>query len=310
MTLVMEKTELHAADTTTTTPSSFELKVEIGTTAAFAFLLDPSGEGSGPEHFRRGRKRLPRYFDWLEVPSERALSVVDELMPRQPELLSPLPFNLLVSPRWAGNARSVEVFVNMASRRHNESLVRVPAWAKFLIGHQPVERWIALQPYLARLGKVALIGVDTSSTGEHALEVLVRADDFQAEHLKRFAMLAGAPSGQLVHLWRSLSASRGSDSGPTILSIRLAGDESLDVGVTFPARRAGSAIEIQKRIQALAHVYDLDISRYLKSIEELKRLSGRPPQHTVLGLSSKNGRIVLTASFESVAAHHGMARVS
>ncbi len=169
MTLVMEKTEAHAADTTT--PGSFELKVEIGKTAAFAFLLDPSGDGSGPEHFRRGRNRLPRYFDWLQVPSERALSLVDELMPRHPEVLPPLPFNLLVSPRWARSALSVEVFVNMAFRRHNELLVRVPAWAKFLIGHQPIERWIALQPYLARLGKVGLIGVDTSSTGGQRTEV-------------------------------------------------------------------------------------------------------------------------------------------
>ncbi len=101
-----------------------------------------------------------------------------------------------------------------------------------------------------------------------------------------------------------------SDPGPTILSIRLAGDESLDVGVTFPARRAGSSIGIQKQIQSLAHVYDLEIGRYLKSIEELKRLSGRAPEHTVLGFSSKNGRIVLTASFESVAAPYGMSRAS
>ena len=308
MTLVMEKTEAPAADTTT--PGSFELKVEIGKTAAFAFLLDPSGDGSGPEHFRHGRNRLPRYFDWLQVPSERALSLVDELMPRHPEVLPPLPFNLLVSPRWAGSAQSVEVFVNMAFRRHNELLVRVPAWAKFLIGHQPIERWIALQPYLARLGKVGLIGVDTSSTEGHALEVLVRADDLQAVDLKRLATLAGAPSGQLLHLWRSLSMTGVSDPGPTILSIRLAGDESLDVGVTFPARRAGSSIGIQKRIQSLAHVYDLEIGRYLKSIEELKRLWGRAPEHTALGFSSKNGRIVLTASFESVAAPYGMSRAS
>ena len=310
MTLVMEKTEAHAAETTTLTPGSFELKVEIGKTAAVAFLLDPSGDGSGPEHFRRGRNRLPRYFEWLQVPSDRALSLVDELMPRHPEVLPPLPFNLLVLPRWAGSAQSVEVFVNMTFRRHNELLVRVPAWAKFLMGHQPIERWIALQPHLARLGKVSSIGVETSSTGRHALEVVVRVDDLKAEDLKRIAMLAGAPSGQLVHLWRSLSISSSSDAGPTLLSIRLAGEESLDVGVTFPAWRAGSSTEIQKRIQVLALVHDLEVSRYLESIEELRQQTGRAPEHTMLGFSSVNGRVVLTASFESVAAHYGMALAS
>ena len=308
MTLVMERTEAHAADTAT--PGSFELKVDIGKTAAFAFLLDPSGDGSGPGHFRRGRNRLPRYFDWLQVPSERALSLVDQLMPRQPEVLPPLPFNLLVSTRWAGSAQSVEIFVNMAFGRHNELLVRVPAWATFLMGHQPIERWIALQPHLARLGQIGLMGVDTSSTGGHALEVLIRADDLQAEDLKRIATLAGAPSGQLLHLWRSLFTTGVSDAGPTLLSIRLAGDASLDVGVAFPARRAGSSLDIQKRIQSLAYVYDLEIGRYLESIEELKGLSGRAPEHSMLGFSSKDGRIILTASFESVAAHHGMSRAS
>ena len=308
MTLVVERTGAHAADTTTS--GSFELKVEIGKTAAFAFLLDPAGEGSGPEHFRRGRNRLPYYFEWLQVPSEPALSLVDELVPRHPEVLPPLPFNLLVSPRWAGSARSVEVFVNMASRRHNESLVRVPSWAKFLMGYQPIERWVALQPYLSRLGKVGMIGVETSSTGRHALEVLVRVDDLKAEDLKRIATLAGAPSGQLLHLWRSLSIAGGSDPGPTLLSIRLAGEESLDVGVAFPARRAGSSTEIEKRIQVLALVHDLEASRYLESIEELRRQRGRAPEHTMLGFSSVNGRVVLTASFASVAAHYGMARAS
>ena len=308
MTLVMERTEAHAADTTT--PGSFELKVDIGKTAAFAFLLDPSGDGSGSGHFRHGRNRLPRYFDWLRVPSERALSLVDQLMPRQPEVLPPLPFNLLVSTRWAGSAQSVEIFVNMAFGRHNELLVRVPAWATFLMGHQPIERWIALQPHLARLGKVSSIGVETSSTGRSALEVVVRVDDLQAEDLKRLATLAGAPSGQLLHLWRSLSISDGSDSGPTLLSIRLAGEESLGVGVTFPAWRAGSSTEIQKRIQVLALVHDLEASRYLESIEELRRQTGRAPEHTMLGFSSENGRLVLTASFESAAARYEVPRAS
>ena len=308
MTLVMERTEAHAADTTT--PGSFEVKIEIGKTAAVTFLLDPSGDGSVPERFRGGRNRLPRYFEWLQVPSERALSLVDELMPRHPEVLPPLPFSLLVSPRWAGSAQSVEVFVNMAFRRHNELLVRVPAWAKFLMGHQPIERWIALQPHLARLGKVSSIGVETSSTGRHALEVVVRADDLQAEDLKRLASVAGAPSGQLLHMWRSLSERSVSDPGPTLLSIRLTGEESLDVGVTFPGWRAGSSAEIQKRIQVLALVHDLEASRYLETIEELRQQTGRAPEHTMLGFSSENGRIVLTASFRSIAAHYELSLAS
>ncbi len=111
-------------------------------------------------------------------------------------------------------------------------------------------------------------------------------------------------------MWRSLSISDGSDPGPTLLSIRLAGEESLDVGVTFPAWRAGSSSEIQTRIQLLARDHDLETSRYLESIEELRRQSGRAPEHTMLGFSSENGRVVLTASFKAVAAHYGVPRAS
>ena len=99
MTLVMERTE-----TPTPAPTRdgrFELNVSIGKTAEFGFLLDPAGKGSGPEHYRQGRKRLPHYFDWLDVPSDPVLSLVDELMPQHPEILPPLPFCLLVAPRWA-----------------------------------------------------------------------------------------------------------------------------------------------------------------------------------------------------------------
>lgn len=311
MTILMEKTkvsEARAADTTTS--RSFELKLYIGETAAFGLLLDLSGGASGPEHFRRVRKRLPPYFEWLQVPSEPALSVVDELMPRHPEVLAPLPFGLLVSPRWAAGRQSVEVFVNMAFRRHNELLVRVPAWAKFLMGHPPIERWVALQPHLARLGKVGLIGVETSSTGRRALEVFLRADDLQAVDLKRIATLAGAPSGQLLHLWRSLTMSGGSETGPMLLSVGLTGGESLDVGVTFPAWRAGSSTEIQKRIQLLARLHGLEAGKYLESIEKLRRLTGRAPEHTMLGFSVENGRVRITASLESVIAPASMGRAS
>ena len=104
--------------------------------------------------------------------------------------------------------------------------------------------------------------------------------------------------------------SSSSDAGPTLLSIRLAGEESLEIGVTFPAWRAGSSTEIQKRIQVLALVHDLEVSRYLESIEELRQQTGRAPEHTMLGFSSVNGRVVLTASFESAAAHYGIALAS
>lgn len=308
MTLVMEKTEARAS--TAAEPGRFELSVSIGKTAAFGFLLDPAGKGSGVEHYRRGRNRLPHYFDWLHVPSETVLSLVDELMPRHPEIVPPLPFCLLVAPRWAPREQAVEVFVNSAFRRHNEMLVRVPSWAKFLLDHQPIERWVALQPELSRVGKVGLIGIETTSTGRHALDVFVRADDLKAGDLRRLAAVAGAPSGQLLHLRRSLFVAGGSDAGPTLLSLRLSGEEALDVGVSFPACRAGSSSDIQKRIETLASVYDLDVTRYVESIEEMARMTGRTPEHTMLGFSSRNDGVVLNATFESVAAPVAVPRAS
>jgi hypothetical protein len=150
-------------------------------------------------------------------------------------------------------------------------LVRVPSWAKSLLGKQPIERWVALQPDLSRVGKVGLIGIETTSTGRRTLEVFVRAEDLQAGDLKRLAAVAGAPSGPLLHLWRSLSIAGESDAGPTLLSLRLSGEETLDVGVSFPAWRAGSSAEVQKRIEALANVHDLDVNRAARC--ELPRAS-------------------------------------
>ena len=41
----------------------------------------------------------------------------------------------------------------------------------------------------------------------------------------------------------------------------------------------------------LALVHDLEASRYLETIEELRQQTGRAPEHTMLGFSSENGRI-------------------
>ena len=60
----------------------------------------------------------------------------------------------------------------------------------------------------------------------------------------------------------------------------------------------------------LALVHDLEASRYLETIEELRQQTGRAPEHTMLGFSSENGRIVLTASFQSIAAHYELSLAS
>ena len=201
---------------------------------------------------------------------------MDELIPEHPEVLPRQPFGLLVAPRWTVWGQSLQVLVNSAFRAHSEILVRVPAWAKRLGLDQPVARWIALQPQLAQIGTVGLIGVETTSAGERALEVFVRADELTATDLKRLAAVAGAPAGELLHVWRSLCLGSADEPSPTLVSLRISGNESLDVGVSFSASRAGSAIEIQRRLQCLARAHKLDTSRYLESILEMGHTSGRP----------------------------------
>lgn len=303
MTIVMEHAQIFEAVSVpverSTTAGTFELEVSIGRTPTFGFLLDPSGNATGPDHFRRGRKQLPSYFGWLRVPQEPALSLVDELLPSHPEVLPAMPFGLLVSPRWGACSRSVEVFVNTTLRLHNELLVRVPGWATTLMGHQPVEAWIELQPHLSRLGRVGLIGIESSSRGRRTLAVFLKVEDLRAEDLKRVAMLAGAPSGKLLHLWRTLSGGDGG-LGPTLLSIALSGENSLDVGVTFSAQRAGTSREVQRRIEFLANVHGLQASRYVECVEELTQLTGCVPEHTMLGLSTEGSGVRISASLESV----------
>ena len=299
MTLVLDRAEVPAPATPELSTGSFGLSVTIGNTGSFGFLVDPSGGASPADQFRNSRHRLPGYYDWLRVPSEPALTLVDELMPEHPEFLPRQPFVLLVAPQWTAFGQTVEVLVNSAFRAHNEILVRVPAWAKQLTLDQPIERWIALQPHLAQLGSVGLVGVETTSAGERALQVFVRADELTAADLKRLAAVAGAPAGELLHFWRSLCLSSADEPGSTLVSLRLSGRESLDVGVSFPARRAGSSIEIQKRLQCLARAHELDTGRYLESILELSHTTGREPEHTMLGFASRNGELTLTASFEA-----------
>lgn len=92
--------------------------------------------------------------------------------------------------------------------------------------------------------------------------------------------------------------------------MRLAGEETLDVGVQFAARRAGSSADIRKRIGWLARVHGLDAQRYVASIEEFHEMTGRAPDHTMLGFASKGGRLQITASFVSATATEGLSRAS
>lgn len=308
MTLVLERIETQSPDAP---PSrSFELKVSLGKTPSFGFVVDPTDRATGAEPFRRALERIPKYFDWVRVPSQAVLSLVDDLVPPNPELLPPQASGLLVSPMWTAHARSVGVLVNTAFRRSDELLVRVPAWAKYLMGYHSMARWVALQPHISLLGDVVMMGVEAASAGRNALEIIVSAERFNAEKLRRIATLAGAPSGELLHLWRTLAVAGGQSGGPSLVSLKLTGKERIDVGVTFPASRVGTSGEIQRRLHSLSSVYELDETRYRESLDELTRLTGGAPAHTALGFSSQDGGVVLTTTFESVAAHQGLSRVS
>ena len=54
----------------------------------------------------------------------------------------------------------------------------------------------------------------------------------------------------------------------------------------------------------------VDLRRYLESIEEITRMTGRAPEHTVIGFASRGEDVVLNASFASVAASYAVPQAS
>jgi hypothetical protein len=281
--------------------SNFDFSVTIGSRGGVRFALDPAGGVRGSEAFRRAGEGggVAAVFRWMELESHRALSLVQDLIPPYPELVPPLPFEVLAAPTWASTSRSLEAYINVSHRHLAELLVRVPSWTRWLLPEQPTARWIALQSKLMKLDGPSFVGVSSASDGTSGLRVYFCASELTANDLQRIAAEAGESAGALLHLWRSLvtSTNSGGTTSGALLSVGFTGNEALDVGVTIPSSTVSlDDHAVRKRLEVLAEVHGIRSDDYSVSLEAMSAASGRPPEHRMIQFSTDGDSVSLTAT--------------